>query len=891
MKTTKKILALLLCLSALMLLSLAAYAAGGETNLYAEVDVTEVEIDDEICLEIYVNDMTVSAIKAGFYFDNTKLEIVDMSFDTIVYLNTRTGKYNKKASPTSETDIDDANEKGSALGVYAINSGVDTPCQEGVLVTVYFKAIAAGEATITLREESAGTDAFKSDSIDPITITIKEAATCDHSTTKLVPNDNGTHNVVCANAECNHVVNENVTCTGTDDGDCTTAVICECGNIVTAAKDSHTGGEATCSKKAVCSECGKEYGELNAANHKNTYIAEGFYPDSNDYAYHYQWLACNDCTNKTLEKVNFEKHEDQMGDGNHNCDKCGETCSFHTGGNATCSSWAVCEECSAAYGELDKDEHEPGKGSYYRNNGEDHTFVCSCGADIRNEAHDYTYDAESHKCVCGEVETYTLTIEVLATNETVELTVPYGANILEVLEKAAAEDKIPTIDDVICIENKYQNGEATISGYSYCVDGGKWIYDLEGLTMPAADFKVDQDCVYIGWYYNYDEDDVYVGAEYEDETGWLTPGWHYIEEDYDDVEGGAWYYFYEVTIEYTDGEYTGNIRAEGLTRATYPTEPINGKTYAPNAEDLAYADFIDATEAWFVFGEDGKFQFDMTEIMDGKYVENGMIAWHPGFVKVEGVWYYFVGDIENGGNKAAQGLIYVTRNADAAGFVKGDRVWFADGKLDTTKSGVIDGYYYEKGKLMVGAGLIKIGEDIYYVRSSGKVATGKYYITKSNDLAGFATGMKLYFDENGKMLPVKSGVVDGYYYENGRIVYGAGLIKINGDVYYVCSSGKVATGEYYITKTNGMDGFNAGDKLTFGEDGKLLPVKSGVVDGYYYENGRIAYGAGLIKIDGDIYYVRSNGEVATGKYWVTNTNGLLEAGEYNFGTDGKLITE
>lgn len=540
-------------------------------------------------------------------------------------------------------------------------------------------------------------------------------------------------------------------------------------------------------------------------------------------------------------------------------------------------------------GELDFNNHVSSEVSYQNITDEQHTVYHPCCE--ATETVDHTFDETTHMCVCGKVETYTLTIEVLATGETVELTVPYGANILEVLEKAAAEDKIPAIDDVIRIENKYKNGEATISGYSYCVDGGKWIYDLEGLTMPAADFKVDQDCVYIGWYYNYDEDDVYVGAEYEDETGWLTPGWHYIEEDYDDVEGGAWYYFYEVTIEYTDGEYTGNIRAEGLTRATYPTEPINGKTYAPNAEDLAYADFIDATEAWFVFGEDGKFQSDMTEIMDGKYVENGMIAWHPGFVKVEGVWYYFVGDIENGGNKAAQGLIYVTRNAGAAGFVKGDRAWFADGKLDTTKSGVIDGYYYEKGKLMVGAGLIKIGEDIYYVRSSGKVATGKYYITKANDLAGFATGMKLYFDENGKMLPVKSGVVDGYYYENGRIVYGAGLIKINGDVYYVCSNGKVATGEYYITKTNGMDGFNAGDKLTFGEDGKLLPVKSGVVDGYYYENGRIAYGAGLIKIDGDIYYVRSNGEVATGKYWVTNTNGLLEAGEYNFGTDGKLITE
>ena len=34
----------------------------------------------------------------------------------------------------------------------------------------------------------------------------------------------------------------------------------------------HTGGEATCVERAVCSVCHKEYGELNPNNHKNTFI-------------------------------------------------------------------------------------------------------------------------------------------------------------------------------------------------------------------------------------------------------------------------------------------------------------------------------------------------------------------------------------------------------------------------------------------------------------------------------------------------------------------------------------------------------------------------------------------------------------------------------------------
>lgn len=79
---------------------------------------------------------------------------------------------------------------------------------------------------------------------------------------------------------------------GTDDRDCTTAVICECGYVITAANDGHTygewhsngdnthmrnctvtgcngsetkdcaGGQATYFNKAVCDKCHEEYGSL-----------------------------------------------------------------------------------------------------------------------------------------------------------------------------------------------------------------------------------------------------------------------------------------------------------------------------------------------------------------------------------------------------------------------------------------------------------------------------------------------------------------------------------------------------------------------------------------------------------------------------------------------------
>ena len=50
-----------------------------------------------------------------------------------------------------------------------------------------------------------------------------------------------------------------------DDGDCTTDNDCSvCGQVVTTANATHTGGTATCEKKAECTVCGKEYGDLAA---------------------------------------------------------------------------------------------------------------------------------------------------------------------------------------------------------------------------------------------------------------------------------------------------------------------------------------------------------------------------------------------------------------------------------------------------------------------------------------------------------------------------------------------------------------------------------------------------------------------------------------------------
>ena len=311
--------------------------------------------------------------------------------------------------------------------------------------------------------------------------------------------------------------------------------------------------------------------------------------------------------------------------------------------------------------------------------------------------------------------------------------------------------------------------------------------------------------------------------------------------------------------------------------------------------------------------------------------------WNGWFTDVNGKQYYKDGELQKTGWTVIDGNTYYldTENGNAAtgittlvpdGATEEARCVFdAEGVFQSDVTGVYsvgaDTYWLNSGIIEEEAGLKRVvkenGEVNYYYFAVQKnleeregltlsaavkstVLNGKdCWLHKTNGLALPEWGY--YFDENGIILhdedTGKNGILkageDLFYYVDG-IKAPAGMIKIGDDYYYANSKGQLIVNQtYYCSRMNGLmeEGTYA-----FDAEGKLIQGatdKNGIVkddDGVlrYYVNGKVTY-VGLIEIDGDFYYVRSNGEVVTDcVYWITWTHGLKEAGYYTFDENGKL---
>lgn len=325
------------------------------------------------------------------------------------------------------------------------------------------------------------------------------------------------------------------------------------------------------------------------------------------------------------------------------------------------------------------------------------------------------------------------------------------------------------------------------------------------------------------------------------------------------------------------------------------------------------------------------------------YYKDGAIAYCAGLIQLEDGSYIYV----RSNGKLATGNYWITTTNDL--LPAGLYIFGEDGKMilseepeepDTpvnpdAKNGIYyeNGayYYYVDGSIGYSAGLVLVDGSYYYIRSNGQAAVGNYWVTNSNGLLEnglytFAADGKMVIDGEEPDTPVepdepevKNGVVNEngilYYYKDGARAYCAGLVELRDDdgvtyYIYVRSNAQLAIGSYWPTNTNGL---LPAQSYVFDANGRYYPpvveepdepgesetpdVKNGIVDEdgtlYYYIDGTRAYGAGVVKLSDEngeefYIYVRSNGQLATGVYWPTTTNGLLECKGYDWGTDGRL---
>ena len=374
---------------------------------------------------------------------------------------------------------------------------------------------------------------------------------------------------------------------------------------------------------------------------------------------------------------------------------------------------------------------------------------------------------------------------------------------------------------------------------------------------------------------------------------------------------------------YVDGVYlTGVQKAEGLFydfgedginvgKKTYTgLHQMNGKTYYIQVGEIA--------TGWNIIGDDWYlFNYSTGEGLNGKAVsggieyefENGKLlhgvwrkdskglkyyygpgCYYSGWKVIEGEEYFFVKEYALTGTvpvQEAHDLIHYwyefTEEGKKVGLAKDGLYWY-NGELYYVVDGLADrlGLYYIDGH--------------YYNFTYNDYATRNqtFWVYVTND-TGMSEGMYR-FDNEGKMIMTTEIVKeDGvlYYYENGPRIDQKGMVEFKNDLYYIAGGGAAVVDKlYWVSKTNGL--VSKTGMYLFDENGCM--VRDTIIykdaDGKlnYIKDGCLTYSAGLVKVDGAYYYIQSDGTAVTNtEMYISKTNGLMAAGTYAFGEDGKMI--
>ena len=444
------------------------------------------------------------------------------------------------------------------------------------------------------------------------------------------------------------------------------------------------------------------------------------------------------------------------------------------------------------------------------------------------------------------------------------------------IETATGHSFIDTDGVMTCSCGALLNGEYT-DGKTY-VDGvvaEGWIddrYYSDGVALTGVQLAD-------GYYYDFGEDGnckgqvkytgllLIDGKWYFSKLGSLAKGWHQIE--------GNWHFFRGDTYNAAVGKTTYKgvtyiFDEQGMTKGAWYNDGIGTRySYGPSyyeARDDGYMTLHEIDGKTYNFDADGYLTYGVQVLRDSTSFKKYVYEFDSTGALIKTI--------------SDQGIITA-----------------ADGALY---------YINEHGYVPMNAGLVKYEDTYHYVVYSGKVATNsRRYIDEENGNSLLPDGW-YEFDSEGRYIPNFTGIKTGsdgilYYYKDGKIgagIYNNELAEINGEIYFVKWSGKVAVNETRAISAQKCNDLLKTGTYYFGEDGKLFTgVKAGN-DGilYYYKDGKVGssiYNNELTEINGDLYFVKWSGKVAANETRTISAqkcNGLLNAGTYYFGDDGKLFT-
>ncbi len=463
------------------------------------------------------------------------------------------------------------------------------------------------------------------------------------------------------------------------------------------------------------------------------------------------------------------------------------------------------------------------------------------------------------------------------------------------------------------------------------------------------------------YYYKFDDNGISQGKVsglfemdgdlYFAKNGILQGGWQSISNGGQDVD---YYFFNTWSHKALDGEQTIGgyhyifknhilVRGDLVTRsdgnlwymwagswASQRWATIDGNDYyfrsSYNAAKGIYSFNINNENRYYVFGQDGVWQKDLSGLWDDTdgntyLVKNGVIEKFPGLVEIDGYYYYFQHEGHYYAVKNRTYWISKTNGLLKEGnytFDEKGRIvfngWFTDNNGTT--------WYNEKGERQYFSTWATIDGKDYYFDAKGYVIkgvsekmTGKDGVTEAQFVFDTATGAFL-SEQNGLYNSGK----DTYWTKDGMIVEYAGLVKVTTsdgaiNYYYFGEDNKAvknlpADGPDQwipVDKTNGLLpswGYH------FDENGVILHNSDTTLNGFatvdgvkmYFING-VPAPMGMITVDGDTYYVTSKGIVITGRSYYCSIlhkedekqNFPIIATEYKEGTytfdaDGKMVT-